>query len=177
MALLKQELSGYHFELDSAGIHAENGLGPPNETIAVAKGYGLQLEGHLSKRIQLKILSEAGLILCLDRTQRKALVELAPFVSRRVFTLNEFSLICKSIEKSGALSTGNPSFGDLQAFVAYCSRIRGPVLHEIRRKETLDIEDPFGKSPQCFQLTGAEIATACKTIGSTLRAVVKGRSS
>lgn len=171
-AFLEQEFSGLPFDVDSAGVRTENGLGPPPETLKVAEKYGISLERHASKQVQISQLRNSGLILSLDRTHRKALIELAPFSSRRLFTLSEFAFVAKSVGTPGQLSDSQSACEKIQKFVEHCSRMRGLVLSEVRPKDILDIEDPFGKSFQYFEKTGAEIAEACKTIGSTLRTIV-----
>jgi len=123
----------------SAGIHAMIGSGIHAEAARVIKEYGGDAEVFAARQINAKIASGADLILTMTRTHRDVVLELAPRMLRRTYTL----------KGAAELTTGwNVQRVDELAV----------LRNHIPANESLDIADPIGQSPEFFTAVGAHIS-------------------
>ena len=95
-ALLKKklkELDRHDIEVVSAGVMMSDGLGASFETIELLRRQGLDVTGHRSRSLNLDLLNKADLILVMEKSHEDRIVQMAPWVSNRLFLLKEFARV------------------------------------------------------------------------------------
>lgn len=83
--------NGGAISIDSCGLMVGKSEPSPLEARSMAKTFGLDLEGHLSKGWQSCDLAKADLILAMEFWQFKMLVELLPDKRKNIKLLREFT--------------------------------------------------------------------------------------
>lgn len=78
-------------EVASAGLSALDGEPASQHAREVAREWGVDLEGHRSRRASRELLAEAGLVLTMTAEHKRRVLELAPEAAGRVFTLGEYA--------------------------------------------------------------------------------------
>lgn len=91
--LLAQQLADLaDVRVASAGTGALVGHGMPDQSLAIARSLGVvDPESHVSRQLTPELLDESDVVFAMAREHRRAIVELNPRVSKRVFTLREFA--------------------------------------------------------------------------------------
>jgi len=95
-ALLKKKLKEKKrndIEVLSAGIIMLGGMGASEYTKEVLKREGIDVSGHISKRLTKDMINKADIILVMERLHEDRVIEIAPEVKNRVFLLKEFAKI------------------------------------------------------------------------------------
>jgi tRNA threonylcarbamoyl adenosine modification protein (Sua5/YciO/YrdC/YwlC family) len=75
----------------SAGIMMVEGLGASFETKELLSAEGIDVSAHRSQRVTVDMLNKSDIILVMDRSHEKRILELAPHVNKRLFLLKEFA--------------------------------------------------------------------------------------
>lgn len=75
---------------DSAGLEVETSEQPPFEAVAVAKGFGIDLNGHRSRRFDEHSADTTDLIVVMEASQFRSLRSLYPNLRKKVFLLSLF---------------------------------------------------------------------------------------
>jgi protein-tyrosine-phosphatase len=91
-AMLRQRLQEAGLEIDviSAGILAFEGQQASGHAIVVMAERGIDLSGHRSKQLTRELLDSADIVLTMTQGHKIAVVDLAPNVADKVFTLKEY---------------------------------------------------------------------------------------
>jgi tRNA threonylcarbamoyl adenosine modification protein (Sua5/YciO/YrdC/YwlC family) len=95
-ALLKKKLkdtSRRDIEVSSAGIMMADGLGASYETIELLRREGMDVTGHVSRRLTIDKLNKADLILVMEKIHEDRIIQMAPWVAKRLFLLKEFARV------------------------------------------------------------------------------------
>lgn len=79
------------FVVETAGTDAYPGQQANAEAIAVMREQGLDLGGHLTRRLDAAMVAEADLILTMDRSHKQAVLRLHPRAAEKTFTLFEYA--------------------------------------------------------------------------------------
>ena len=92
--------------VDSCGLNVETKSPPPTEALKAAKMFGLNLEGHLSKRLEDCCIEDADLIFAMEYWQYKKLVQLFPDKQSSIRLLRDISpfpanLLCNIYDPYG----------------------------------------------------------------------------
>lgn len=123
----------------SAGIRAVIGYPIHYEAALVLEELGADTTGFAARQLTTKIASSADLVLTMTRAHRDSVLELAPHMLHRTFTL---------VEAARLASGWNPqTIADLSALRSH-----------LAAGEMLDIPDPIGQSAEVFTRVGAQIA-------------------
>ena len=138
--------AGLDVVVDSAGTRAVNGGPIHRETVRVIEHYGGNPADFSSRLIQPKLLHGHDLVLTAERSHRSAVVEIAPLLWKRTFTLLE----------AATLADADPS-------------LTLADLHRARRTidvdaASLDVEDPINQDPSVFDRTGRQISDAVDAV-------------
>ncbi|MBF4457413.1 MULTISPECIES: arsenate reductase/protein-tyrosine-phosphatase family protein [unclassified Pseudoclavibacter] len=189
--------------VESAGTGALVGSGMPQQALALAAQYGVtDAEAHISRQLTEDIARGAGLVLALSRDHRQRIVELAPSVVRRTFTLREFAHIAsqvtaedleESYEAPGAshgsrrsrrealegatdgAGSGASEQDIVAAALAAAVAAAAPLrglVAPLENAADYDVVDPFRRSDETYQRSGRELVPAAETIVAYLEGVV-----
>ena len=129
-----------NFSTSSAGVRAVVGSPIHHDAALVLKRLGGESSGFAARQMSPKIASAADLILAMTDAHRDAVLERAPRLLHRTFTLSEAAQL--------AAQTDVDSLEDL-------ANMRTRLL----RSDLVDIADPIGRSPEVFEEVGAQIAS------------------
>jgi len=136
-------------DVESAGTHAVEGAPAAPSMCEVARGCGLDLNAHQSRRLTVEHVREATLVLTMSELQREDVQRLVPAAIGRVFTLVELVRLLSGLEQEGAVLDNLSEL--TQAAHAARPRIIGPEQAE-------DVEDPYGCDDAVFAASGQRIA-------------------
>lgn len=169
--LLEQELGGLPFEVSSAGTSAQAGAAMPDEAQAVARALGVHApELHVARPFGEELATRSRLILTATRAHRRFVVEDAPSVVRRTFTLREFGRLA-------ALAAAEPPVAAVTGGGARTARERFDALigslstrrAEVATPDDDDVIDPYRNSAEVYLASGEQLAEALTPIVALLR--------
>jgi len=154
----------------SAGTQALVGKGMPEPSLAIAASLGVpNAASHVSRQLTEEIVDGADLILAMSREHRRAIVELNPRASKRVFTIREFARLASATSDddlraefvpgpfSGPVST-DPA-GRMRAATAAATVSRSLVA-QTESPEDDDVVDPYRQSHAVYEQSAAELKPA-----------------
>lgn len=90
---LEEKGMGDRIIIVSAGIAAWPGSGASPESIKVMETKGIDLTGHRAQFLTPELANEADLILTMTRSHKQHIIQMAPNLSERTYTLKEYVLI------------------------------------------------------------------------------------
>jgi len=111
----------------SAGIRTSALYSKTEETIAVMKERGLNIESHSSRPVSSRLLHNADLILTMEHGQKLAILARYPELEDRTFLLSEYA------GDSGELN--DPVGGTMDIYRAYAERVEaylGAILAKLK---------------------------------------------
>ncbi|MCX5657362.1 MAG: low molecular weight protein arginine phosphatase [Candidatus Omnitrophica bacterium] len=90
--LLRNMLKGKatDFEISSAGTSALDGMGASSEAHRAMLREGIDLSSHRSKRVTSQMISEADLILVMEKAHRDIIINITPEAENKVYLLKSF---------------------------------------------------------------------------------------
>jgi protein-tyrosine phosphatase len=115
--LMRAEAKGKLASVESCGLNAVNRMSAPDEAIAMATKFGLDLEGHLSKGWEACEFEDADLILPMEFWQYRKLVEFFPHKKLNIRLLRDFSPFPENL-----LCNINDPFGQSEEIFEKCFR-------------------------------------------------------
>lgn len=80
-------------EVISAGVAMLAGLPATRETAILLEREGIDVSGHRSQRVTIRMIKKSDIILTMEKTQEELIKEWAPQVKNRIFLLKEFAKI------------------------------------------------------------------------------------
>ena len=86
---LQQARQGGSWTVDSAGTWTISDLPLPEQTLELAKSFGLDLSGQLTRLVDQDLLEARGLILVMERGHKEALGIEFPSISGRLHLISE----------------------------------------------------------------------------------------
>jgi protein-tyrosine-phosphatase len=93
-AIARKELQnrnkGSEIEVMSAGISAFEGDRASEQAIAALDNWGIDLRGHMAKRLSIDLINKADLILTMTESHKWSVIMLGPGSKNKVFTLKEY---------------------------------------------------------------------------------------
>lgn len=146
------------FTVSSAGTAAVDGAAMFSRSAEAAQAAGADPDGFESRPLSARLLEGPALVLTLEREHRAAVLDLAPALLRRTFTLREFERLVRPLLEEDAVG---PDFW--QAFPRAVARSRlatAPV-----EPEADDITDPVRGD-------AADHARMCGLADAAINAVV-----
>jgi protein-tyrosine phosphatase len=87
----------------SAGTAGWDGSGPTEEAIRTAQERGVDIGGHLARKLHGAMLEDADLIVCMAAEHRKAIVGAMPDLEPRTFTIKELVRLLEASSAGGSL--------------------------------------------------------------------------
>lgn len=169
--LLEKEFNGVtSISVSSAGIRAMIDSPMPGESINLARQNGVENpESHRGQQIDETTIDAADLILAMDRSHRRSVVELSPRAARRVFTLREFSRLINATSETDFLAevrgAGSSQTEKLKAAVEAARLTRSDLL-PLDNPDDDDVVDPYGQDERIFQTSAHQLVPAIHSVVS-----------
>lgn len=169
MQLLRESFKGYEtFEVSSAGVQALVGHQMPSDSQRIARLNGISApELHTAQQLSTELVEQADLILAMDRSHRKAIVELSPRSSKKVFTLIDLARLIDAtsdedlyLEVNNSVDLPRPRL--LAALEA--ARLSRSELLPLSDPITEDVIDPYQQPADVFDQSAAQLIPAIQTI-------------
>jgi protein-tyrosine phosphatase len=129
----------HNFEVSSAGTHAVPGRAMEPHAARVLETLGGDASDFVSRQLTTKVVTHADLVLTMTRAHRDEVLELAPRLLNRTFTLSEAALLVLRCNAT-----------DVVDLAEYRPGLAGHLVS--------DIPDPIGQDEAFFAAVGAQIA-------------------
>lgn len=158
--MLQQELdieAPGDFTVISAGTHAISGSPVSMKVLALAEHRGIRLQGFFASQLDPETISEADLVLVMDRSIRREVVTMAPKALRTTFTLLEFARILPTVRREQLAAP----IGRWHSLVALAPRYRAPRKGEASDD---DVNDPRNRPGKAYERMNAQIDSAIAAI-------------
>ena len=163
--LLAARLPGV--SVTSAGTHAVVGHAVSAPMVPLLEATGASAEGFAARRLTPQLLAGVDLVLVAALEHRAAVVELAPAVVRRTFTLLELARLVDAAPpaagSSGIVLPGATTTERLRALPDLAASARGLVT-----PGDDDVVDPIGRSQAVYQRSFGQMLPAVETIVAAL---------
>lgn len=141
-------------EVSSAGIAGWQGSPATPEAVRAADERGLDISGHIARRLTAGMVEDADLLVAMATEHRKAIVRSQPSASRYTFTLKELVRLVERMPESEPAAAGNVALRVAQADALRSSGFRGNPLDE-------DISDPLGMPLETYRAIAWELDEWC----------------
>lgn len=164
--------------VSSAGIKALVGESMLAATREIAFSYGVEnTETHRARQVTEELLESADLILAMTRDQRRAVVELSPRVTRRVFTIREFARLAEVTTDEVLASEIDPAEDSpvdrLRAAVRAVTASRS-ILPPLTDPVEDDVIDPYQREVEVHEASAQQLVPAVDAVVSLLRRTMEG---
>ena len=73
----------------SAGTWTTSGRRPPLEAVELARSFGMDIDGHLTRMLDRKMLEDADLVLVMEQGHKESIQVEFPFAKNKVYLLAE----------------------------------------------------------------------------------------
>lgn len=175
LAYAKAQLAGPAESLTvcSAGTAALVGYPMDSSAGLVLTGLGGSAEGFRARQLLVEDIHPADLVLTMTRRQRASVLQLAPRMLSRTFTLREAAALLPAVDVGGIVVESDFTHRG-RRLVAALAQHR-PARGMDRAGVGDDIADPIGRDLQIYQRVGDAIARALLPLLEVLSA--NGRSS
>lgn len=168
--LLRKVLVDQEIRVHSAGTEALVGRAMPEQNQIIASELGVTDEQqHRARQLDVGLIRESDLVLALTREHRRAVVEMLPRATRRVFTLREFGRLAEAIDVNDLQSEESQLTADrLRAVVDLVAQLRG-TLPPLANPDEDDVVDPYRQSDEVYARSAQEIIPAVNQIAKLFR--------
>lgn len=144
------------FEVSSAGTGALAGSPMETQVADVVGRLGGTAAGFLARQLSPAILAQPDLVLTMTREQRSAVVQIAPTLLKRTFTIREFARLLEMAEMEPATAEERWRLLLLRA-----PRLRSLVPAE---GEDDDVVDPYRREPEIYAAMVQQLSPAVNAI-------------
>lgn len=177
-SLLRMVLRGLPVHVHSAGTGALVGepMSEQNRFIAAELGVP-DADAHRARQLVPEHVRDSDLVFALSREHRRAIVELVPRASRRVFTLREFARLAEATE----LSELTPSPDDrveqrLRDAVDLIAAMRGTIPPPADPADE-DVIDPYRQPDEVYARSARQLVPGVNSAARLLWSAAQGRPS
>ncbi|KZE42528.1 arsenate reductase/protein-tyrosine-phosphatase family protein [Microbacterium sp. T32] len=143
--LLRARLSGTGLTppvIESAGSAARPGRPAEPRIVEIARAYGLDLDGHRTRRLDEHVLASSAPVLCAAAIHRRAVLDMRPDLLDATFTVREFSrLLSEQVDPVGER-------GDWGALARAAARHRSSPRRGARGDD--DLVDPIAQPAEVW---------------------------
>jgi len=157
----------------SAGTHGREGDAMTRQAAELSTRYGGDPSAHAASRLVPVMVESADLLLGLARGHRSEIVTMIPRASRHTFTLTEFARLLDDLATAGSLRIPSADVNSpptlLRTLVAAVAARRG--IAPRANPEDDDIVDPYRRSQNTYDLSGAAVDAAVTSIFDSLAAL------
>ena len=153
-------------QVGSAGVRALVGepIDPPVAGYLTAAG--ASVAGFAARQVTPTLLNEADLVLTLTKAHRAQVLQLAPAVVRRAYTLLEFTRVLQSLDPAVLPAHGSAA-ERLLVIVPLATTGRSLAGRGFEGGD--DVPDPFRGGPEAYAHSLRLIHQATETIARTIR--------
>jgi protein-tyrosine phosphatase len=145
------------FTVASAGTGALVGSGIEPHVAGFIHVFGADSSNFVSRQLNANILAGQDLVLALTRAHRSKIVELAPGLLRRTFTLRELARLLPLVE-------GQRDVGASERWTAAVARaLRLRTANPVGPEED-DVVDPYRRSEDVYQQMVHQLTPAVDTL-------------
>lgn len=157
----------------SAGIRALVGTTMPAPAQDIARKLGVSKpDEHRGLQVSVDLLESADLILVMAREHRRAVVKMAPSVTRKTFTLREFSRLAQATSDSDlATEIGNHSASSIERLQAAVRAVTfsRELFQPLSNPTDDDVTDPYMQNQKIYSQSADEMLPAVEETASLLR--------
>lgn len=193
--LLKEQCSDVQsLTVHSAGIRAliDAPMDPTSQLMAQSLGLESGFQEHRGRQLDASLAESADLVLTMTRSQRRAVVELAPRTTKRVFTLREFARLAAattdsdlrdeldSTSSTDSTNTANPTNGTtaerLRAGIRAAALTRSDINAPMNPADD-DVVDPYRESTEIYEESTQQLAPAVSSVSQYFHRVLEVAAS
>ncbi|WP_307805132.1 low molecular weight phosphatase family protein [Microbacterium sp. BLY] len=175
--LLRQRLEALGVRVHSAGTHALEGHGMPEEALELAARAGADpaaAAAHRARYLVEPYLADADLVLTMAREHRSAVVKMMPGALRRTFTLREFARLASTLSTEEAQEAARQSDGSPRdRFTAVLRAVGEQRGLTPAPPEDDDVIDPYRRSRETYALSAAQLTPALDEVERIVRAALR----
>ncbi|WP_291048138.1 low molecular weight phosphatase family protein [Herbiconiux sp.] len=158
------------FVVASAGTMARDGDVMPEQAQALAVGFGVDPTTHKARYLTERIVSESDVVFAMSREHRSAVVSLVPSKLQKTFTIREFARLSSTlsderIREAAASDALNERISAVLRLVFAQKGVAGPVGDP----GLDDVVDPYRRSDETYERSGAQLAPAAFEVVRVLR--------
>jgi protein-tyrosine phosphatase len=146
-------------EVSSAGTNGWEGSAAMPESVQAASERGVDIIGHIARRLTDEMLDEADLVVCMAMDHREVIEAERPDVAARTFTLKELVRLLEDLPGRAP---------NLQARVKEADDLRRGGFDGNPMDE--DIADPLGFSIETYRAVAWELQAWCERLVAGLAA-------
>lgn len=187
--LLKEQCSDVQsITVHSAGIRAltDAPMDPTSQLMAQSLGIESGFQEHRGRQLNAEFAEGSDLILTMTRNQRRAVVELAPRTTKRVFTLREFARLAAATTDSdlrdelSSTDTANPTNRTtaerLRAGVRAAALTRSDIEAPMSPVDD-DVVDPYRESTEIYEDSTQQLAPAVGSVSQYFSRLLEAAAS
>lgn len=137
----------------------------------VLRGLGGDADGFRARKLAVEDIQVADLVLTMTRRHRAAVLELAPRMMTRTFTLREAANLLAAMDYPGLIDEPDVTIRGRQLVAALAQLRASRVVNRNALRD--DIADPIGKNIDTFQRVGDAISAALLPLLDTLAGKLK----
>lgn len=155
-------------EVSSAGTNARPGHAAAEGMRTVASTWGLDLEGHVSRRVDAELAQASDLIITMEDRHRSVVSRLTAGLGQRTFTVTELAALVRAVGAEDDASPGAP--GGSAVLAEHVRR-----WHAIRARISIDapdVADPYGGPQDGYRETAWQLADLVEQLGPAITAAV-----
>lgn len=165
-------------EVSSAGLQALVEQPMFDVTQEIARSYGVDdTDSHRARQVTETLLESSALILTMTRDQRRAVVELSPRVTRRVFTLREFARLAGVTTEdvlASEISRAGASPADRLRAAVKAGTAGRSILPPVTDPAEDDVIDPYKRELKVHEASAQQLVPAVDAVASLLKRSVEG---
>lgn len=145
------------FEISSAGTNALVGAPIDTQVAELIRVFDGDPEGFRARQLNHRILEGQDLVLALTREHRSRVIEMAPALLRKTFTLREFARVIRTVNGDQSLNAPQRWRSVLPAVT------RARSAHPLEPSGD-DVVDPFRHPSEVYQQMTRELVPAVKNL-------------
>ncbi len=126
----------------SAGVAGWEGSPATAESVEAARELGIDIAGHVARRLTPEMIARADLILAMAEEHRRTVIGAVPAAARRTFTMKDLVVLVEAGPPGGPARSGEAAVG-LTARLASAADLRDRDAHR-RAGDDRDVADPLG---------------------------------
>lgn len=174
--LLRSTLRDVGVRVHSGGTHAlvDHEMTEQARQLAIVHGADeAAAVAHRARLLTERMLNESDLVLTMAREHRSHVVQLAPALLRRTFTIREFGRLAAALTddevRRGVTPAGSDPGARLRALATLVGAQRGLVPAD---PEQDDVIDPYRRSQTTYELSTSQLVPAAEETARVVRAAL-----
>lgn len=174
--LLRAALVGTGIRVHSAGTHAlvDEAMTPQALQLALSNGADASgADAHRARLLTESLLAETDLVLTMAREHRSAVVQMAPALLHRTFTVREFARLAATLGddevRGGVAADGSDAGARLRSLARLVGGQRGLMA---ARPDDDDVIDPYRRSQTTYDLSASQLVPAVAEAARVIRAAL-----